>query len=60
MVFAVLYSSGVVSSSSGVLPQLFMVKYDCTRCGYTLGPFYQDQQEEVKPANLTNTICFLR
>jgi len=42
-------TSGVVSSSSGVLPQLFMVKYDCTRCGYVLGPFYQDQNEEVKP-----------
>ena len=42
-------TSGVVSSSSGVLPQLYMVKYDCTRCGYVLGPFYQDQNEEVKP-----------
>merc|ERR1719273_2458931 len=26
-----------------------MVKYDCTKCGYVLGPFYQDQQEEAKP-----------
>ena len=42
-------TSGVVSSSSGVLPQLFMVKFDCTKCGYVLGPFYQDQQEEAKP-----------
>lgn len=42
-------TSGVVSSSSGVLPQLFMVKYDCAKCGYILGPFYQDQSEEVKP-----------
>ena len=44
-----LRTSGVVSSSSGVLPQLFMVKFDCTKCGYVLGPFYQDQQEEAKP-----------
>jgi len=42
-------TSGVVSSSSGVLPQLFMVKYDCTKCGYILGPFFQDQSDEVKP-----------
>lgn len=42
-------TSGVVSSSSGVLPQLYMVKYDCTKCGYVLGPFYQDQNTEVKP-----------
>ena len=28
---SVFRTSGVVSSSSGVLPQLYMVKYDCTR-----------------------------
>merc|ERR1712013_215702 len=42
-------TSGVVSSSSGVLPQLSMIKYDCTKCGYVLGPFYQSQNEETKP-----------
>merc|ERR1719228_1720398 len=42
-------TSGVVSGSSGVLPQLSMIKYDCVKCGYVLGPFYQDQQEEAKP-----------
>merc|ERR1719430_1779642 len=41
-------TSGVVSGSSGVLPQLFMVKFDCTKCGYVLGPFYQNQNEETK------------
>merc|ERR1712128_27597 len=41
-------TSGVVSASSGVLPQLHMVKFDCTKCGYVLGPFYQSQQEELK------------
>jgi len=41
-------TSGVVSGSSGVLPQLYMVKFDCTKCGYVLGPFYQSQNEELK------------
>jgi len=42
-------TSGVVSGSSGVLPQLSMVKYDCVKCGYVVGPFYQSQNEETKP-----------
>ena len=41
-------TSGVVSGSSGVLPQLHMVKYDCIQCGYVIGPFYQSQNEETK------------
>merc|ERR1719471_2341385 len=41
-------TSGVVSGSSGVLPQLSMVKFDCTKCGYIVGPFYQSQGEEIK------------
>ena len=41
-------TSGVVSGSSGVLPQLSMIKYDCVKCGYVLGPFYQGQNEETK------------
>merc|ERR1712106_304780 len=44
-------TSGVVSGSSGVLPQLSMVKYDCVKCGYVVGPFYQSQNEETKPGN---------
>ena len=41
-------TSGVVSGSSGVLPQLSMIKYDCVKCGYVIGPFYQGQNEETK------------
>merc|ERR1719322_947147 len=41
-------TSGVVSGSSGVLPQLSMCKFDCAKCGYVIGPFYQSQGEEIK------------
>jgi len=41
-------TSGVVSASSGVLPQLHMVKFDCTKCGYVLGPILQNQDQELK------------
>jgi DNA replication licensing factor MCM2 len=40
---------GIVTSSTGVLPQLSMVKYDCAKCSFVLGPFYQNQNVEVKP-----------
>ena len=42
-------TSGVVTSSTGILPQLNMIKYDCLRCSFILGPFYQRQDQEVKP-----------
>ena len=42
-------TSGVVTSSTGILPQLNMIKYDCLKCGFILGPFYQRQDQEVKP-----------
>lgn len=45
-------TSGVVTVTTGILPQLSIVKYDCGACGYLLGPFVQRQDEEVKP-----TIC---
>ncbi|CAH8452936.1 unnamed protein product [Schistosoma rodhaini] len=42
---------GVVTSSSGVLPQLSVVRYNCTKCGCLLGPFIQNQTgSEVKPS----------
>ncbi|KAH8851097.1 DNA replication licensing factor MCM2 isoform 2 [Schistosoma japonicum] len=42
---------GVVTSSSGVLPQLSVVRYNCTKCGCLLGPFIQNQTgTEVKPS----------
>lgn len=45
-------TAGVVTIASGILPQLAVVKYDCVACGYLLGPFVQQNDEEVKP-----TIC---
>ena len=40
--------SGVVTRRTGVFPQLKYVKFDCTKCGVTLGPFPQDSNAEVK------------
>ena len=42
-------TSGVVTSCTGVMPQLSVIKYDCVKCGFILGPFYQSQDQEVKP-----------
>lgn len=42
---------GVVTATTGVLPQLSVIKYDCVKCGYTLGPFVQSQNTEVKPGS---------
>ncbi|XP_066582953.1 DNA replication licensing factor Mcm2 isoform X1 [Prorops nasuta] len=42
---------GVVTATTGVLPQLSVVKYDCTKCGYVLGPFVQSQNTEVTPGS---------
>lgn len=44
-------TSGVVTSSSGVLPQLSVVRYNCTKCNCLLGPYVQGQNKnEVKPS----------
>jgi DNA replication licensing factor MCM2 len=41
--------SGVVTRRTGVFPQLQMVKFTCTKCGVTLGPFAQESTSaEVK------------
>jgi DNA replication licensing factor MCM2 len=40
--------SGVVTRRTGVFPQLKYVKFDCGKCGVTLGPFAQDSHVEVK------------
>ena len=44
-------TSGVITSCTGVLPQLSVIKYDCNKCNYILGPFYQTQSQEVKPGS---------
>ncbi|KAF8532503.1 MCM2/3/5 family-domain-containing protein [Gautieria morchelliformis] len=46
--------SGVVTRRSGVFPQLKYVKFDCTKCGGVLGPFYQDTTTEVKISFCSN------
>jgi len=40
---------GVIASTTGVLPQMRMVKFSCLKCGEILGPFAQGQNQEVKP-----------
>jgi len=42
-------TGGVVAASSGIMPQLFMVKFDCSKCNYTLGPFFQQNNKEIDP-----------
>ena len=44
-----LRTCGVVTATTGVLPQLSMVKYDCLKCGFVLGSFFQRHDQEVKP-----------
>lgn len=39
---------GVVTRRTGVFPQLKYIKFDCAKCGITLGPFPQDSNTEVK------------
>eukprot|EP00798_Chlamydomonas_sp_ICE-L_P026366 gene26366-17459_t len=46
--------TGVVTRRTGVFPQLRLVKYDCNKCGYVLGPFTQTSEEEIKPAACPN------
>ncbi|KAF2893898.1 hypothetical protein ILUMI_12275 [Ignelater luminosus] len=40
---------GVVTATTPVLPQLSVVKFDCNKCGFILGPFVQTQDTEVQP-----------
>uniref|UniRef100_A0A915IQD1 DNA replication licensing factor MCM2 n=1 Tax=Romanomermis culicivorax TaxID=13658 RepID=A0A915IQD1_ROMCU len=40
---------GVVTTTTGIMPQLAMTKYDCAKCGYVIGPFVQTGGQEVKP-----------
>ena len=44
-VFYSFRTHGVVTGSTGVLPQLSLIKYDCKKCGYVLGPFAQNQNQ---------------
>lgn len=46
--------TGVVTRRSGVFPQLKYVKFDCGKCGTTLGPFYQDTMKELRVSFCSN------
>lgn len=43
-------TTGVVTVTTGILPQLSMAKYNCEACSYVIGPFVQRQDEESKPS----------
>lgn len=51
-------TSGVVTATTGVLPQLSVIKYDCVKCGYILGPFVQSQDQETKPGSCPECQCY--
>lgn len=42
-------TNGVVTSSTSVMPQLSLIKYNCLKCSFVLGPFAQTLEKEVKP-----------
>lgn len=42
-------TQGVINSCTSIIPQLSLVKYDCLKCSYVLGPFVQQQDTEIKP-----------
>ena len=46
--------SGVVTRRTGVFPQLKHVRFDCTKCGITLGPFPQESNVEVRISYCAN------
>ncbi|KAK9825592.1 hypothetical protein WJX74_008760 [Apatococcus lobatus] len=41
--------AGVVTRRTGVFPQLQEVKFNCVKCGYVMGPFYQNTEKETAP-----------
>jgi DNA replication licensing factor MCM2 len=44
--------SGVVTRRTGVFPQLQEVMYDCAKCGFIVGPIYQQKGgEETRPGS---------
>ena len=44
-------TSGVITSATGILPQLSVIKFDCNKCSYVLGPYVQGQSNEIKPGS---------
>lgn len=48
--------TGVVTRRSGVFPQLRYAKYDCARCGFIMGPYYQDVNTVIRVPSCTNCL----
>eukprot|EP00743_Colponemidia_sp_Colp-15_P001012 GILK01001118.1.p1 GENE.GILK01001118.1~~GILK01001118.1.p1 ORF type:complete len:891 (+),score=144.69 GILK01001118.1:49-2721(+) len=48
---ALIKVSGVVTRRTGVFPQLKMVRFDCTKCGSSIGPLFQSTQQELRPGS---------
>ncbi|KAF0294254.1 DNA replication licensing factor mcm2 [Amphibalanus amphitrite] len=44
-------TSGVITAATGILPQLSVIKFDCNKCSYVLGPYVQGQSNEIKPGS---------
>uniref|UniRef100_A0A0N5BRU2 DNA replication licensing factor MCM2 n=1 Tax=Strongyloides papillosus TaxID=174720 RepID=A0A0N5BRU2_STREA len=44
-----LKTTGIVTITTGILPRLAVVKYNCKYCSFVVGPFVQRPDEEVKP-----------
>ena len=47
-------TSGVVTRRTNVLPQLAMVKYNCVKCGFVMGPFVQSGDHEITPGSCSD------
>ena len=44
-------TSGVVTRRTNVIPQLSMIRFNCQKCGYLIGPFLQSGDREVQPGS---------
>ncbi|CEF64250.1 DNA replication licensing factor MCM2 [Strongyloides ratti] len=44
-----LKTTGIVTITTGILPRLAVIKYNCKYCSFVVGPFVQRPDEEVKP-----------
>jgi len=41
--------SGVITRRTRMFPKLERIKYDCAKCGYTIGPYIQRGKEKIRP-----------
>ncbi|KAL5515477.1 hypothetical protein EMCRGX_G000649 [Ephydatia muelleri] len=46
--YKLLPTCGCCHGNHWVLPQLSVLMYDCLKCGFVLGPFFQRHDQEVK------------